>query len=175
MAPPSWIEWVDRATRKKHATIADITRLKMHDKVMILCLDRNFGDAVYNYATRTLRRKKGRAVVDIKDMIKRGYGYVLEYEHVSGLCGLATWQGEWAKNRPPELIEFDLEYAPNKYYPLWRSKLPKGSGRDTPTGFEGRSWESFPKTRRVGWRGPCLFVKDLSRLPKKMYYDLGSF
>jgi hypothetical protein len=40
-----------------------------------------------------------------------------------------------------------------------------------PKGAEGKAWSSFPKTRRVGWRGPCLLVKDLSKLPKKMVYD----
>lgn len=171
MAPPSWLEWAESATRKKHVTIRDIERLPMRSKHTIMCLDRNFGDFVYNLASKKRKKGQSKVTVDVRDLLKTCY--VFEYEHVADLCGLATWQGKWAEDRCPELFEFDVEYAPDSYYGLRAGHLPKGRGRDMPKGAEGKSWMAFPRTRRVGWRGPCLFVKDLRALPKKMYYEFS--
>jgi hypothetical protein len=170
MAPPSWLEWAESATRKKHVKIADVARMKMYDKATILCLDRNFGDFVYNLATKQRKKGQTKVVVDVRDLLKTCY--VFEYQHMFGLCGIAKWQGDWAEDRAPEIFEWDIEYAPGSYLKLVNGCLPMEDCCTNRAADACPSWTTFPEDRRVGWRGPCLFIEDLANLPESMYYEL---
>lgn len=183
MRPVSWMKWADFVTRAKHVTIADVEYMQEGAAARVLFLDRNFGDHVYNLARKKMaergRPNCRRVTIDVRELLEMAY--VGEYTHVRGLSGMLKWEGDWAEGRDPEEFEWDLEYNEHgSFYKLHHGKLPRDFGQydhDRPYGAEGRPWESFPKDRRVGWRGPCLFVKDLEELPKKMYYedlDLGS-
>ena len=91
-------------------------------------------------------------------------GYIIKYKRTNGLIG------EWKFLNFDDnysLREFDLDFG-RFWYPLVNNKVPKFDDDwfSVPEKFAGKHYNEFPLNTRIGWRGPCMLLEDLKKLPK---------
>jgi len=147
-------DWYDMACDKFALKISDITKLQPGDKMDVLVLDRNVWDIALN-----------------KKINKPGVSYNSEiffqqnsgtYVHNKDLSGkmVFCWDDDEDEdeNNFNHNFEFDIEYKPNKWYPLKNGVLPDKD----PSGFcefpwqTEQHWTNFPVDTKIGYRGPMI-------------------
>ena len=92
-------------------------------------------------------------------------GYIIKYKRIDGLIG--KWKflnfNDSYKQR-----EFDLDLG-EFWYPLVNNCVPENDFQDLfdiPDFFAGKHYNEFPLNTRIGWRGPCMLLEDVKKLPK---------
>lgn len=66
------------------------------------------------------------------------------------------------------LRDFDIDLG-TFWHPLFNNKVPKSDFEDTfsiPEKFTGKHYNEFALNTRIGWRGPCMLLEDVKKLPK---------
>jgi hypothetical protein len=184
MACISYPLW-KRECEKYHLTIKDIKEMKTGDLVRLFFFDRNMCDHVVRakYKTRTKRK----VMVDV--LIESSYTAVFEKE--DDLQGNFIWffhghsRGKPVHTyREDESRWFEIEYAPDCWFPLNEDGVlefgpddfdyPEDYDdeneppllRDTYSHLQGKRWYEFDENTRVGWRGPCMKLNDLKKVPQ---------
>lgn len=158
-------EWYD-LTEPYHLHIKDIVSMSIGDRKKILLLDRNFFDP-FDYPRRR--------TYTIKQALKKMN--VVEYIHIHQLAGIAKWLSP-DQDTLDEPFEFDIGIP----------KPPTGDDHYRFLGVRHGRAQVNPHTRsydvdtlvgacladknlkwKVGWRGPCIPLEALEKLPAKFY------
>lgn len=136
-------------------TIKDIKLLTKGETAKILFFDRNY-DELPEILNPTL---------------KKGYdpcyffseNYIIEYTHDHDLTGTAYWVNEDEEGN----FEFEIQFKKG-WYPLQNGYLPESDWQGVAKFGEaaGNHYSEFPENTPIGWRGPCVFWKDLKYMPK---------
>lgn len=135
-----------------HLTIADIIKLKKGDMLNILCFDRNIMDLVPNVPNKVYHPNEF--------FVKAYQGTYIHEKDLSGQIMFPEFDSE------PSPFEFHLEYCYHSWYPLKNGKLiSQGDPCGVPEKFNNKTWRSFSKTTRVGWRGPMVLKNQLDYFP----------
>ena len=152
----SFLDWVER-TRHTHATLESLVDMPVNSSHTFLCLDRNVLDmscekleAAYSPGARV----NPSAVFSV--------GYYLTFTKTGqGITGFHTFAYSLATagfpSDPHVSKDFDIEYAPNHWYPMTGGVLP---AKDEQGCFQllgtAKSWKEFSPGTRVGFRGPMI-------------------
>lgn len=168
LAPPIPFE-VDRwneVTRPFHLTIGDVLGMADGATIECMCLDRNYMDFMVDDVTERLPYAPNRA-------FRNGYFLVFTKrgtEGIAGEGGIKSSSTDEPSHDPA--FEFDIEYAPGHWFPLEGGQLrPDNCERQRMPAHPATRWQDFPKSTRLGWRGPAIPVRYLRHLPK--LYVLG--
>lgn len=149
-------KWIKDASRKAHLTIAQVLKMKKGQKTKFLMLDRNVYDNLDGQATN-------KAMVASKFF----QGCWAIYTHDHGMEGTMkfAWQSKDEAGLP---FMFEINYRDESWYPLdvdgaLPAKDPQGVGK-----LLGKRmpYTKFPKSTRVGYRGPMVPWSKLKALPK---------
>ena len=92
-------------------------------------------------------------------------GYIIKYKRINGLIG--KWKFLNIDNNY-SLREFDIDLD-TFWYPLVYNRVLKTDFDDIffiPEKFSGKFYNEFPLNTRIGWRGPCMLLEDVKKLPK---------
>ena len=149
---------IRKVSRKYHLTIKDILELPVGETVTIFCMDRNLFDFCI------CEERIGKIIPAERFF---AYGYIMEYVRTNGIIG--TWKFLIFDDSPKE-SEFDLDLDLGElWYPLYNNRIPIVDSQEhfrIPDDFVGKHYEELPESTRVGWRGPCMLLKDVKKLPK---------
>lgn len=144
--------WIQKS-RSKQLTIQRVLNMKKGQKMKMLCLDRNLYDTTDSIPPNQLR-----CPAKFFDG-----GYMGVYTHDHDMSGTFKWQFQ-PKDEPPMPFTFEINYKNENWYPLDEDgTLAMGLGRML--GIK-KSYKKFPKTTRVGWRGPMIPWNALKDLPR---------
>jgi hypothetical protein len=158
-------QW-EEATRPSHLTIERILQMQPGESITLYTLDRNVLDHV---KTRGVAQRPRQFLA---------HGSRLTWTKINDLTGTAMWwwEGITAQDQLERNFEFHVEFAPNFWYPLTNGRIPAYEQtdlvvfqRDNLRQFCDKSWNQFPVSTRIGWRGPALVESDLDDLPDVMY------
>ena len=147
---------IKNVSRKYHLTIKDILDLPIGESIEIFCMDRNLFDFCIN---------KDRIDKIIKAENFFSDGYIIKYKRINGLIG--KWKFLNIDNNY-SLREFDIDLD-TFWYPLVYNRVLKTDFDDIfciPEKFSGKHYNDFPLNTRIGWRGPCMLLEDVKKLPK---------
>lgn len=147
---------IKNVSRKYHLTIKDILDLPIGESIKIFCMDRNLFDFCIN---------KDRIDKIIKAENFFSDGYIIKYKRINGLIG--KWKFLNIDNNY-SLREFDIDLD-TFWYPLVYNRVLKTDFDDIfyiPEKFSGKHYNEFPLNTRIGWRGPCMLLEDVKKLPK---------
>lgn len=147
--------WIEKSF-EYHLTINDILKMKQCEE-KILHIDRNFLDLVDE--TRKGERKA-------KDVFKDNYYSFIQKLDIKGEPFFTVCKGTLNKGKDKfEITKWDIDLG-HVWYPLKDGKVPLliDFGLFDIGINKGKSWEEFPKDTRIGWRGPCIFYKDIDKI-----------
>tara|TARA_Y100000389_G_C17454810_1_gene517366 strand:+ start:828 stop:1430 length:603 start_codon:yes stop_codon:yes gene_type:complete len=155
---------IRKISRNYHLTIKDILELPIGTSIDIFCMDRNLFDfCIYEEHNKIISA----------DKFFRN-GYIIHYTKINGLIGY--WKFINITDDIPEQREFDIDVG-TFWYPLFNNKVPKEDFDmmfKIPINFAGKHYTELPLDTRIGWRGPCMLLKNVKKLPKillkKEYY-----
>jgi hypothetical protein len=133
--------WSNVAAEKYPLRIKDILKLKKHDIIHVIFMDRNVGDYMH-----------GTKVGTMYDPRELGLTYAT-YIHINGLDGIIFFHD--AGTIMPFEWELNMKAISDKEY-FWG---PKPSKLDI---------SKIDPNVRVGWRGPSITLKDSFKLPLKV-------
>jgi hypothetical protein len=149
-------DWLE-ATRPYHLTIQYVLNMQPGDRIFLLHIDRNFCDHIDRVCN-------GSDAVRVEAVLP--YGYSMTFEKGPGGLQGKSFGDFFGEGRS---FEFDIEYRPGDWYPLREGRLPAPTPEDddfdVPDAVPHFSWEQYPDTTRLGWRGPCIPVSCLRQLP----------
>jgi hypothetical protein len=156
-----WGDWVD-AVSPQCLTINDIQQFEPGQSYKLLVMDRNLGDVITQANTAMV-------VYQPEEFFREN---TATYTHREGLSGtmIYHWRGG---DSEPRAFEFELEYAPDCWYPLINGCLPMVD----PQGFakfeypEPKHWSTFPSNIRVGWRGPLMLWSKVAEQSPVYFYS----
>jgi hypothetical protein len=161
MYPLEVDEWEDNAAQYS-LTIGDIMNLNKGDQIKILSFNRNYLDTVCG------SNEENKTYCPEVFFKKECHTYI----HEDGLKGKMFWNyGEDSD------FEFEIEYEQNHWYPLRNGYLPKedpmlskvsGNCKAFCGSFsysKPKHWSTFPRSTRIGWRGPIMLWKDVNEQP----------
>ena len=188
-------DWEEYATINYGLTIEDVLKLKKGEQIKVLMLHRNLWDRVYDskhqciiYDPKILFKDEWGVLVHDHDLTEEVFLQDFDLKedwgkHIKNVDKLTRKDIEQykkaylkrqelyrRKGQPPPTykpFEFDIEYLEGNWYPLTDGYLPPKD----PQGFAKlnfktkKHWKEFPKTTRVGWRGPMIKWDDLDKLP----------
>ena len=155
------------ATVGHHLTIAHVCALKPQQQIHLTLFVRNVW-------ALTLPNVKQNTAYTAHTFFSNGY--TATYTHTRGLSG--TFEISWPGKRVGEgevwrNFEWDLEYLPNRWFPLRQGKIQDDPRFDYRIPFEcKKSWKEYPPSTRVGWRGPCVLTRELQNMPQIFYVEL---
>ena len=137
----NWYDIIDLVSRHlgAHAslfiTISDIKKMKEGDQLELLLIDRNFGDCNRwdnQYAIYT-HRKDCHGTIIYFGLHEQEFCWHLEYK-----------DDHWMPLKPDGCLPSQNTWVPNIL-----------QGEDV-SAFIDRSWNTYPESTRVGYRGPCM-------------------
>ena len=146
-------DWITHMSNQE-LTIADVEKLKPGDKLEVIMLHRNLGDIV-------------------RDPRAFPYGEYFEPEEFfAGVRGTYTHGKDMSghiRHHEDDYVDssfnFHLNYRGNHWYPLGDDGLlPVETGETCVRGAIA-DYRKYPKTTKVGWRGPMLLVSSLKDAP----------
>jgi len=159
----SWIE----LQKHLHLTLKDLQELEVGKEYDVVIFDRNFDEQIWDkfnefqvYQPEEIFKNSHHKIVYKGNMhwdIIFSFGETLEHPvhlDVSSLPTNWTWCA----------IE-------NKYINITNEVLDEGETIDPERGSIKMHYKWFPENTRVGWRGPIMFWKDLTNLPKVYWID----
>ncbi len=163
-------QW-EKETRNFHSTIQSILDIPIGESRTFLCLDRNALDIVEN---RLYEIKKG--IITPSELFENNY--YIRFVRTTGIMGKIDI---FYKNQEKRIIndedkdddygeelEFDINYIRSNWYPLKNGELPAiDSQFGTSLLGKVRDWKSFPKTTRIGWRGPMIPIEKIDKIKIK--------
>ena len=154
-------DWISLpAVKAKGLTIADVASLKPGDRLSVVTIDRNVGDAVGALKPNRVY-SAAKALADSR----------ATYVHRGGMGGVLTLYAESGDPVVLDPFEFHVEYAPGRWYPLEAGVLPaKDPQGQTPLLGKKTRWQDMPRTTRVGYRGSMLPQTALAALPPFYVY-----
>jgi hypothetical protein len=147
---------IKKVSRNYHLTIKDILDLPIGKPIEIFCMDRNLFDFCI-YKDR----------INIKMSAENFFneGYIIKYEKTHGLIG--KWK---FLNFDDDYFirEFDIDLG-SFWHPLFNNKVPERDAdfkQKMPIKFRKKHYSELPLDTRIGWRGPCMLLEDVKKLPQ---------
>lgn len=157
---------IKKVSRNYHLTIKDILDLPIGQSIKIFCMDRN----LYDFCIFEKR-------INHKMSAEKFFngGYIIKYKRIDGLIGMWKFLDI---DDSYEQREFDLDLS-EFWYPLVNNRVPQNDFDgffDMPELFAGKHYNELPPNTRIGWRGPCMKLENLKKIPnillsKKDYYN----
>lgn len=149
-------EWYKKST-KKWLKIKDINKMKKGEQMELILLDRNYIDI-------TTGDNEGNKLYKAEDFFSKAI-----YTHESGLKGKLTCHGY---DMDDDDFEFHIEYKKDSWYPLRDGKLPAEDEQHVAELYgKEMDWTEFPTTTHIGWRGPMIKWKKLSKMSNIYWYN----
>lgn len=149
-------------------TIRDVLDLKKGDKVRFLVMDRNLYDIVCS-------NNEGNKLFDPEYFFRCNS---VTYTHDSGVKGTMVyhWGGlgpERSDSKEYKNWEFEIEYEKDKWYPLKGGYLPASDPQKFASFHyeDKKHWSTFPKSTRLGWRGPMMVWEKVKHQPNIYWYE----
>jgi hypothetical protein len=156
----------ENETRHLHATIQSILDIPIEESRIFLCLDRN---AIESVEDEIGEFEEG-SIITPSDIFTNNY--YIRFNRISEIMGkIDIFCGKEDFDSPEgdgKRTEFDINYQKENWYPLENGELP---ARDSQLGTalldEVRDWKSFPKTTRLGFRGPMIPIEKIDEIKIK--------
>lgn len=155
-------DWLN-LMESKELTIADVEALKPGEEIHVIQLHRNLGDMVLDSHVNP----EGVSIPASKFFLPvQGY-YIHDYDlHGKFLDILDDEDGHM-----PLSFNFDLNYSGKSWYPLGDDGLlPVESGEYWIRNAVA-DYRKYPKTTKVGMRGPMLRVSDVEKAPPVYWHQ----
>jgi hypothetical protein len=144
----SWLNFME----DRELTIADIEGMKPGESIEVIMLHRNLGDVVLDPRVHPFLE-----LFEAKVFFKEVRG---KYTHVKDLHGILV--DELGEEGP---FNFHLNYFGKLWYPLGDDGLLPVETGEACVRNAIADYRRYPKTTKVGWRGPMLRVSDLDDAP----------
>ncbi len=156
--------WIEEHSRSRHLTIADVLAMQNGESAHFVLFCRNICD----FVTET---NSPQSAVLPADFFRAAYHMQYTKKGPDGsLDGSASFYARGsdfvpgAHGPPVTMFTFDIEYAPDQWYPLdAEGNLPSTDPQGIATFNFGspKSFKSFPLATRLGGRGPAMKLEDL--------------
>lgn len=152
LSPLTIEEW-EKKSKPYYLTIKNIMDMKENKKYKILHIDRNFHDLVDN---NTMGISKASYI------FRNNYTSV--FTKSNNINGTTKWIFDDGDTQTEETQwHVDLGHI---WYPLQNGYVPP---EDEQGIFEigkyaGKHWTELPKNTYLGWRGPCILLKDVNSI-----------
>jgi len=165
------IEIWEKSTRKLnlHVTIQTILEMEPNTTLKCLCLDRN----VEEIAESNSSKFKVKDIIPPIDLFQNNYYLKFikgpEKNDIKGIWEVACGFNELNTiHNLTDEEELHIEYAPNCWYPLQNGVFkvmdPQFKNKRLATGKD-KKWQDFPKSTRLGWRGPMIPIEKMNITP----------
>lgn len=158
-------EWLDYM-EDKELTIADIEAMKPGEQLRVIQLHRNLGDMVLESRLNPY----GQSIPAVKFFEPVG-GLYTHNHHLSGYLLDIPDDAEMGDHE----FNFHLNYRGKNWYPLGSDGLlPVATGESCIRGAVA-DYRKYPKTTKVGMRGPMLRLSDVEKAPPVYHYEQKFF
>jgi hypothetical protein len=179
-------EWLELAhnTPGVMLTLGDILDMKAGEVKHFLCIDRNFYDGIHNGLSDRPELKQENLKdpangVPAKELFTHNYHIIFRKADHPGPVG--KWIHKWTitddedEQAVEDLRALEIEYAPDCWYPLeTNGKIEVDPVELAIFGprlkaVNGKHYDEFPRSTRVGWRGPAVLYEWMETSPNIIY------
>jgi len=155
-------EWLDHM-KSKELTVADIEAMKPGEQLQVIQLHRNLGDMVLDESVNPygVAIPAAKFFEPMKGVYTHDHDLHGRFLDVPDECELGDHE-----------FNFHLNYAGRSWYPLNDDGLLPLAPEESPVvQIAVADYRKYPKTTKVGMRGPMLRLSDVETAPPVYHYE----